>query len=57
MDEIEKHINVKEQDMDGVLSQVNLKRIKTSDDIIINRDRINKLNNIRKSIAMLNQQE
>lgn len=50
-------IDVKSVDMDGVLGQVNLKRLKNSDDTIINRDRINKLSNIRQSVAMLEQHE
>lgn len=55
--EIKNDMDLKQKDVDGVLGQVNLKRLKNYDDTMINQDRINKLSNIRKSVAMLEQQE
>lgn len=54
--EIKSNVFSENEDINHVLVQVNLKRLKNND-TIINQDRINKLNNIRESIAMLEQQE
>lgn len=49
-------MTAKEKDLDGILNQVNLKRLRNADDSMINHDRIKKLNNIRESIQMLDQE-
>lgn len=46
----------KTNDMDSVLNQVNLKRLKGAEGHVINQDRIKKLSEIRDSIAMLEQE-